>query len=180
MAWPRSGTNWLTSTINSLGIECGHEAYFEAGPKCNATVRPMTIDVSGFVAPFTDALGPTIRKALVVRHPQRLFGSILKRWDFEGDDVHEWICARWAESMEHLMRETRHVWRIEDLWARPELVLDVLDAVGIQRPAPEQIPEGLWEAANKGPSSAGLVPAEKISDDVWALAKKFWYEPLEE
>jgi hypothetical protein len=176
MAWPRSGTQWLCNVFVALGVDCGHELYFASGSRCHLPRQRTVVDVSGFVAPFTDALAPEIGRALIVRHPQQLFGSILKRWKFhEEADAYEWIGERWVAVMDHLSRGATAWWRIEDVWARPETAVEILGAIGVE-PART---ETRWDEVRRGTTTPWTIPPERVSDTVWAFAARFGYRPME-
>ena len=140
--WPRSGTQWLAKSINNCGVLCGlgnDEIFYRTWD----TPTPIQVEVSGFAAPYTDALHQAgIPVAVVTRHPIKLFASIWGKWqhgrlrpdhnlDYQPGPA---IAVRWLQTMRHLHQAADLTLQIERLWENPTLIPFLLCRYGFHVP----------------------------------------------
>jgi hypothetical protein len=171
---PRSGTGYVANVLQVLGVDCGHEQYFNPWKVTIAEAREsfeVWGDASWMAAPFLMTLPKSVKVIHLVRNPVDCIRSILGTGQLETPNDYRSFAARHCWGNEDLWpTDARRVAAAMSFWARWNEIIEesgrAIYTVQVEQ-VPEQVP-GILASINGGiPSTnASIAVARAVPKDV--------------
>lgn len=187
--FPRSGTTWVSATINGLkkGPIAGHEEPFRFdGFSRDQKSDRVEVSVSGFLTPYLEDLEregvPVVN---LVRNPVGVVNSCMsffggRLWtDYREDALY--VANVWMDWTQKMADYSKYLVRLEDLTQEPEVLAYVMQREGIELDDGEsgRVAAQAERRASKPLPDVPLITAKDLPQNVLDWAKRLGYTSLE-